>query len=72
MKIGPLYYVLLLFYELFFNLPEKEEINNEKVHFQHIFTILHWNDIDIDLITVDMYYQLEKHNIVFIIKLFFK
>jgi len=59
------------FYELIFNLPEKEDINTEKVHFQHIFTILHWNDLDLDLITVNIYYQLKKHNIVNNIKLYF-
>jgi len=63
--------VLLLFLRINFNLPEKEDINTEKVHFQHIFTILHWNDLDLDLNTVNIYYQLKEYNIVYNIKLYF-
>jgi len=47
------------------------ELNAEKVNFKYIFTILPYNDLDLDLITVNIYNLLKGYNIVNNIKLFF-
>jgi len=47
------------------------DINAEKVNFKYIFTILPYNDLDLDLITVNICNLLKEYNIVNNIKMFF-